>query len=497
MKSQSPLEDNFDNTIVIRSVADVLSVVAPRFKNGKVKSDRRHPLYPILNKERVGSRERISKHPLGVSESKTPRPFSQGLWFRGHQDRGCPVIPSAHQIFQSDEHTFDEKNAFLDMKLRMDRADLSRLNSFELLCKMRHHGFPARILDWSSNPLIGLYFAVSSKPGAKDVANDGVFTCINAYRLNELSCLTSNPDPGLFYPDSANVAIRALMSEHTKLIDVVERMKRILESENSKYNKRVSDLAVDLSIIEAILTRKEANFEKDWQDLLDRPDIYLGGVCRDSVGDEAQELAKARKEILKIVRRELSENPSRLSISEYGDENVVRIASELVKLAYPVAVVPKRDTQRMTAQLSMFTLHGGKRLREEEYDGDPEVYDSLERTLLEEELLWTSKRLCVGVEDDLAKSKIQDIVNKEVTSKICSNLSNFDSDSKIFRPVSLDTLNAASQSKFMIHFVVDKKSKEKIREELDLMSINGSSIFPELDNQVSYVTDRWTNLLSG
>lgn len=44
------------------------------------------------------------------------------------------------------------------------------MSRFDILAKLQHFGFPTRLLDVSSNPLVALYFACSDK---NEMENDG------------------------------------------------------------------------------------------------------------------------------------------------------------------------------------------------------------------------------------------------------------------------------------------------------------------------------------
>jgi type I restriction enzyme M protein len=64
-----------------------------------------------------------------------------------------------------------------------DRFSLAGWDDIEVLAYARHHGAPTRLLDWSRNPLIGLWFAVADK--ANDASDGTVF---------QLNLLEKTPD---------------------------------------------------------------------------------------------------------------------------------------------------------------------------------------------------------------------------------------------------------------------------------------------------------------
>jgi hypothetical protein len=103
-------------------------------------------------------------------------------WFRGHVDHAWPLRPSALR----DLGWLDAES---DMIKRFRQTAASRMrdrpaHEWEWVCMAQHHGVPTRLLDWSENPLIALYFAVEKD--ASDRGNvDGKLFSLDPERLNK------------------------------------------------------------------------------------------------------------------------------------------------------------------------------------------------------------------------------------------------------------------------------------------------------------------------
>lgn len=87
--------------------------------------------------------------------------------YRGQADASWPLKAN---VFRDNYSEHKEKNIYEIVK-KYNFKEFARQDFFiDELIRMQHYGIPTRLLDWSYNPLIALYFAVSSE---KEKDNDG------------------------------------------------------------------------------------------------------------------------------------------------------------------------------------------------------------------------------------------------------------------------------------------------------------------------------------
>jgi len=100
------------------------------------------------------------------------------ILFRG-QSIDMPLIPKLGRLPLRSKYSIQEAENLLITEFKRGILPLSEFkpdNNWDLLALAQHHGLPTRLLDWSTNALIGLWFAICKRPKKDSSAKlaDGV-----------------------------------------------------------------------------------------------------------------------------------------------------------------------------------------------------------------------------------------------------------------------------------------------------------------------------------
>lgn len=164
---------------------------------------------------------------------------ARGRWvFRGHSDKNYSLIPSVGRVPCPANHRIKYESSLFNMFRREAREHVESLPSeWEWLALARHHGLPTRLLDWSNNPLIALYFAVEHHN-----SRDGELLALYAPRkASEKMIANASPfsieKPYKYIPSIITPRIRAQDGLFVICADLENSLEECLSSRGWKLKK--------------------------------------------------------------------------------------------------------------------------------------------------------------------------------------------------------------------------------------------------------------------
>jgi hypothetical protein len=136
---------------------------------------------------------------------------ARGRWvFRGHSKASYELIPSVGRAKHTSKSREKYEKSLFDIFCREAQAYINSapVSEWEWLSIAQHHGLPTRMLDWTYNPLVALYFAVE-----KNEDSDGKVFALRATTKAPESVRTSSPfvidKPHKLFPNIITPRIRA------------------------------------------------------------------------------------------------------------------------------------------------------------------------------------------------------------------------------------------------------------------------------------------------
>lgn len=170
--------------------------------------------------------------------------FPYGTWFRGQEDADWPLVPSVFRRNESNEliYALEEHRLVDRFKLHQAKHRAELKTTFDWLSLMQHYRYPTRILDWSENILVALYFAVIDKLETRD--KSGALFVLNTFKLNFLTDRFSTH----FKPDDFPCWLRAQMAEDTSFKEVRHQIINERPADLSLINEMTEDTEKEIKL---------------------------------------------------------------------------------------------------------------------------------------------------------------------------------------------------------------------------------------------------------
>jgi hypothetical protein len=265
---------------------------------------------------------------IGPTSSARGGDEAFGIWFRGHDKASFTLTPSVLRRPQGNARAFiDEVSLGRHFQTMNPDASPRDASDFERLVMMQHYQAPTRMLDWSENLLVALYFAVRNPDF--DNIEDAALWILNARRLNYHASATTRVSLVSFPTDPDVIARSCLcrVRSRPEWKDVFLRELKSLRFDREDYRcDRIasaidSEKAVKLSV--------------------------------HSLDDSKKSLSDLRQ--FEVIHEGVS-----AEIDLYGKKGWSIPAGIYSRLRMPVAVHAPRSNRRISSQSGVFTLHGGK-----------------------------------------------------------------------------------------------------------------------------------------
>lgn len=368
------------------------------------------------------------------------------LFYRGVSKAQYATPEHDHPgIYRNKSWIDSEDKLFYELTAKCPEYFKDCKTTFEHLVMMQHYGYPTRLLDVTSNPLVALYFACGGLNGAN--LEDGQLISyhikknnIRNYEGNEVSFLSNLVKCG----EKINSVYFSINEINEFLKDVLNSMVIPLkQSERDDNQERFTSIVMGVSGIiinnldGAILDCIDSNDRHVIQTLLKT------GLDISKIGNEIACSERTIKYMEKILISLVRSNYLMLeSCSEFNIFNQMILKDNLsvtplavkARILHDIqCVLPKQNNPRLIAQQGAFLLFGFK--------------DSV------------SNKTAIPIIPDEMYGKFETCIkdgNGQVIEK--------------------------QQSSQKAEIIIKGSEKQKILDELKILGISNSTMFPEIDN---------------
>lgn len=127
--------------------------------------------------------------------------------FRGVADAASHLLVPKIGRDSRRYHPGAEQVLFKNFKRRARQfIDTRQMTDWDLLALAQHHGLPTRLLDWSTNPLVAAFFAVSSAP-QRVTARVYAYQAVDIVDTDSVDSPFAMTVPSVFIPSSVAARI--------------------------------------------------------------------------------------------------------------------------------------------------------------------------------------------------------------------------------------------------------------------------------------------------
>lgn len=245
-------------------------------------------------------------------------------FFRGHSDYTYELTPSIYR-----GTAINNEDSMINEILSSCPNDFSQDKSiFEKLTRLQHYGFPTRLLDITTNPLVALYFAVESN---KDKDGEVIIFDI--------------PKDNIKYSNSDTVSIISATSFLPKNFSI----KEINEFAHNKlsiiFKEKILKAIIEQRNLQEIGNQMEELYPEIMK-LLNSPNTHSEPISIANKESIEKEIINQHNDVISLVHFVRDEKP--------GFRNAIKL-DDLKKV---LCVIPKQNNIRVANQQGAFLLFG-------------------------------------------------------------------------------------------------------------------------------------------
>lgn len=366
------------------------------------------------------------------------------VFYRGHSNEEYDLLPGIYRENEDGKNLVDFEDKIFREVISKSPIEFIGKNTLESLVLLQHYGTPTRILDLTENALIALYFACNDNfnKNGEVIIFDIPYQNICNYDSDRVTIISNiaKCDSNIYHMGTKKNKEKLFLLEEKKIknkinnISVTVSTSNIInEDEESELKKYYEEEIRD----EIDINKIDKSFNEFYQDWISKDKKYNKIYYKNSFIKKFQEFINNDKD--KMIYQSNTELFGKLlhCIREDKSYFLPIINPEDIDNVY--AVKPKLDNPRIIRQQGAFLIFGVK-------------------------------------ETDF--SKVFEQVIKKPISKI-----------------SKDWVIKGKEGGKNHRIIINKKYKKIILEELNILGINTSTLFPEIDKISDWVKNKYQEKL--